>query len=681
MANLLEIRNLSVDFKTPQGRVHALRDINIDVPERKILGIVGESGSGKSTVIWAATRLLAGNGLVEKGEILFKGEDVLKLSEEALLAYRGEQVSVVFQDPMTSQIPVLSYAQQMSDIQYRRRDRGAADKRGAAIDIMRRVGIPDPEDRIAQYPHQFSGGMRQRAGIAMALLMHPPLLIALVATPTTALDVTMEAQIIHLMRELKEEFQATVIVVSHNLGLIAELCDEVVVMYAGEVLEQGDVRRIFYHPTHPYTQALMECDPARVLERTRRLPTIPGDVPDLHRPPTACIFAARCPKAFAACREERPPDHEVVAGHTARCHLLDPRFSAAAAPKSSSAAAGGEEPPSAAHEGELLEVRDLRVRFRTMGQVKARLNGVADPFVDAVYGCSLSLGPGETLGLVGESGSGKTTLGRTILGLIPAHSGSVTFEGRELTEVSEAAFKPLRRHMAMMFQDPVGSLSPRQPVRKLITEPFEIHGLKERDLAAEAERLCDMVSLPRNFLSRYPHELSGGQARRVGVARALALQPRLIIADEPTAGLDVSVQGEILNLMGALQRDHGLGYLIITHNLPVVRHISDRLAIMYLGRIVEQGSCAAIFEAPAHPYTEALVKGVPQPDPDKRRALVSIEGEVPSLANRPTGCEFHTRCPYAQERCRKEAPQERELGAGRRVLCHFPLNQGKESPP
>ncbi|MDX1576506.1 MAG: ABC transporter ATP-binding protein, partial [Kiloniellales bacterium] len=389
MANLLEIRDLSVDFKTPRGRVHALRDVNIDVPEKKILGIVGESGSGKSTVIWAATRLLAGNAVVESGRILFKGEDVLGYGEDDLRRYRGERVSVVFQDPMTSQIPVLSYGRQMADIQYRRTGRSAAEKRRVAVDIMRRVGIPDPEERVRQFPHQFSGGMRQRASIAMALMMDPPLLIA--DEPTTALDVTMEAQIIHLLRELKEAFEATVVVVSHNLGLIAELCDEVVVMYAGEVVEKGDVRQIFYRPRHPYTQALLECDPARVLEKTRFLPTIPGDVPDLHVPPKGCVFAARCPKVFAACRTERPQDHEAAPGQIVRCHLLEPRFAAEsdaeraaeAAPRS--AGANGEAGP-AERDGELLEVEDLRVRFRIMGALKALANRVADPHVDAVFG-------------------------------------------------------------------------------------------------------------------------------------------------------------------------------------------------------------------------------------------------------------------------------------------------------
>ncbi len=675
MDPLLDIRNLSVDFRTPRGRVHALRDVSFRVPRGKIVGVVGESGSGKSTVIWTLVKLLAGNGQVERGEAIFDGRDLLGLDEAAMQGYRGEKVSIVFQDPMTSQSPVFSYRQQMTDILYRRQNMADDEKLRKAIAMMRRVGIPDPESRILQYPHQFSGGMRQRAGIAMALLMDPLLLIA--DEPTTALDVTMEAQIIHLIRELQAEFDATILVVSHNLGLIAELCDEVVVMYAGEVVETGGVRDIFHRAAHPYTRALLECDPARELVRTNYLPTIPGNVPDLHVEPRGCVFVTRCPRAFAPCQDRRPRRHEVSGDeHTACCHLLD----ATLAEQADATAAGPARAPLARATRmadqdpvPLLEVDRLRVRFRVMGALEARLKRVADPFVDAVLDASLALRAGETLGLVGESGSGKTTLGRAILGLVPAHSGSARFRGRELLDLSPREFLPLRQDMAMMFQDPNGSLSPRMTVRALFAEPFEIHGLDGKRLDDEVQRLCDMVRLPRNFLSRYPHELSGGQARRVGVARALALNPDLLIADEPTAGLDVSVQGEILNLMSELQSEHGLGYLIISHNLPVVRHISDRLAIMYLGRLVERGDCDRIFARPAHPYTAALVGGVPQPDPDKRRTLVSIEGEVPSLARRPTGCEFHNRCQYATDLCRRERPGETTLGDGRIVTCHHPL--------
>ncbi|RBI87130.1 peptide ABC transporter ATP-binding protein [Rhodosalinus halophilus] len=673
---LLDIRDLSVEFRTPRGRVKALRNVSFEVPRRRIVGVVGESGSGKSTVLWAILGLLSGNARVSSGRIDFEGRDMLRMSEDELRAARGEEVSVVFQDPMTSQIPVLSYARQMRDILYRREKMSDREKRRRGIGMLERVGIPDPESRLDQFPHQFSGGMRQRAGIAMALLTEPKLLLA--DEPTTALDVTMEAQIIHLLQELQAEFEATVVVVSHNLGLIAELCDDVVVMYAGEVVETGDVHDIFHDPQHPYTRALLECDPARLPERSAKLPVIPGDIPDLTRRLGGCIFADRCPRVMEVCRTDTPPDQPTASG-VARCHLVggphaDPDWPPPLDVLTVRTGEGG--PRRAApdqHAAPVLEVEELNVRFRTAGALPALVRRIEDPFVDAVLDVSLGVRQGETVGLVGESGSGKTTLGRAVLKLVEAQAGSVRFEGQEIRTLPEARFKPLRRDMAMMFQDPVGSLSPRKSVRALITEPLQIHGVRGVDFDAEAERLAGLVRLPKAFLSRYPHELSGGQARRVGVARALALNPRLIIADEPTAGLDVSVQGEILNLMAELQAEHGLGYLVITHNLPVVRHIADRLAIMYLGRIVEQGDAEEIFAQPAHPYTEALVRGVPQPDPDRRRTHVSISGEVPSLMNRPKGCDFVARCPYAQERCRIEKPEHRVQPDGRVHACHFPL--------
>lgn len=322
---------------------------------------------------------------------------------------------------------------------------------------------------------------------------------------------------------------------------------------------------------------------------------------------------------------------------------------------------------------DLLAIKGLRVRFRTVGFVRALIDRIADPFIDAVLDVSLKVGPGETLGLVGESGSGKTTLARAVLGLVPAHSGSIAVQGKELVGLREGAYRAVRRELGMMFQDPVASLSPRKTVRNLLVEPFRIHGVRDVDADAEARRLLALVGLHDGFLGAYAHQLSGGQARRVGVARTLALRPKLILADEPTAGLDVSVQGEILNLMNELQQQFGLSYLIVTHNLPVIRHVSDRLAIMYLGRLVEQGSTRSVFAKPAHPYTHALLAAVPQPDPDRRREQLELQGEIPSLRRRPSGCEFHTRCIYAQARCRVEAPGPTSLGDGREVRCHFPL--------
>ena len=693
---LLDVDGLTVDFRTPRGPVHALHEVSLSVPRRCIVGIVGESGSGKSTLVWAVTRLLANNAVVRGGRIRFAGTDVLALAPKALETFRGSQVSVVFQDPMTSQIPVLSYARQMLDVQHGARvgGRSARQKRQRAVELVRRVGIPDPEERIGQYPHQFSGGMRQRAAIAMSLLMEPPLVF--LDEPTTALDVTMEAQIIQLLRELNAGLDAALVLVSHNLGLIAELCDRVVVMYAGEVVERGSVEQIFYEPRHPYTRALLECDPVRERRATRRLPVIPGEVPDLHRRPPGCSFAPRCAHAEDVCRERAPAMTALAEERAARCHLVDslPAPSSLTPPLSppsdpvaesdgrpSAKTDGGESLPE--RTGSLLEVRGLGVRFRVIGVAKAVLRRVSEPHVDAVLDASITLERGKTLGLVGESGSGKTTLGRAILGLVPVAGGSIRVLGREVSALGNAEWRPLRRELAMMFQDPNGSLSPRKTVRALLAEPFRIHAMADgggERLEGKLRGLCDMVRLPVQLLDRYPHELSGGQARRVGVARALALEPRLVIADEPTAGLDVSVQGEILNLLADLQRAKGLSYLLISHNLPVVRHISDRIAIMYLGRIVEQGPCALVFDRPAHPYTDALVKGVPQPDPARRIDKAPIEGEIPSLRNRPSGCEFHTRCPRARERCRIEPPVARSLSDGREIRCHFPLAETGEEP-
>ncbi len=672
MRPVLDVQGLEVVFTTQRGPVHALQGVSFQVPPGTIVGVVGESGSGTSTVVWSICRLLSGNGDITAGRVLYDGEDVLAYDEAQLENYRGEQVSIVFQDPMTSQNPVLTYARQMRDIQYRRRG-DAAEKLQRAIAAMREVGIPDPEQRVHAYPHHFSGGMRQRAGIAMAMMMDPGLLIADEAT--TALDVTMEAQIIHLIRELKREIEGSVIAVSHNLGLIAELCDHVIVMYAGRIVEQGPVGEIFHAARHPYTRALLECDPARVLERTRVLPTIPGDVPNLSRLPAGCGFAPRCSYRLPECESRVPGASAVGDGHEVFCHLYAGTGGAPHAWRSSHGAGAAPAPAREARDGEpLLDVQALDVRYPGADLLHRLFQPAAPRYLHAVIDASLRLATGETLGLVGESGSGKTSLGRAILHLIRAHSGRVCFAGEDITVLRGARVKALRRDMAMMFQDPAGSLSPRKTVRSLLLEPFDIHGFAGRVREREFERLCDMVKVPRDFAGRYPHELSGGQARRVGVARALALNPRLVIADEPTAGLDVSVQGDILNLMASLQREYALSYLIISHNLPVIRHVCDRIAIMYLGRIVEQGDCDEVFRRPAHPYTAALIASVPRPDPDRRRELASIEGEVPSLSNRPAGCEFHPRCSRAQARCREELPVNRVLAGAREVRCHFPLD-------
>ena len=661
---VLSIRNLSVDFRTLRGRVHALRDVSLDVPPNTIVGVLGESGCGKSTLINSVTGLLANNAEIVGGEAIFDHSDLVKLSERELLQVRGERISMVFQDPMTAQNPVISVGRQMTDTLYRRRDLSIRAKRELATGMLRKVGISDPEERMEQFPHEFSGGMRQRISIAMALMMSPDLFIA--DEPTTALDVTMEAQFIHLLRELQAEIRCAVLFISHNLGLIAELCDEVVVMYAGEVVEKGPIADIFFNPSHPYTRRLMECDPSRVLDRTTSLPTIPGRLPNLMTVPTGCIFRGRCSHATPVCVSGSPPAQAVSDNHSVACFH---HASLVEQPEVERAAHSKREHS----ETPVLEVEGVHVRYPTGGFIRRLMRPGSPRHMNAVIDVGLKVTEGRTFGLAGESGSGKSSLGRAILGLTPAESGIIRFSGHEIQDLQPREFNRFRRAMAMMFQDPVASLSPRQKVRRLVMEPFEIHGANGKDLDQEAEQIFEMVGLSRDFFDRYAHELSGGQARRVGVARALALRPELIIADEPTAGLDVSVQGEILNLLSELQRELGLTYIIISHNLPVLRHVSDRIGIMYLGRIVEQGATDRIFSRPAHPYTKALLDGIPRPDPSKRRTLASIEGEIPSITNRPPGCEFHPRCPIASDRCRVTPPPATVLDQDHYVHCHHPL--------
>ena len=644
--------------------MHALRDVSLDVPPNTIVGVLGESGCGKSTLINAVTGLLANNATITGGEAIFGESDLAKLSERELQEVRGERISMVFQDPMTAQNPVISIGRQMTDTLYRQEHLSIRAKRRLATGMLRKVGISDPEERMEQFPHEFSGGMRQRISIAMALMMNPDLFIA--DEPTTALDVTMEAQFIHLLRELQGDIGCAVLFISHNLGVIAELCDEVVVMYAGEVVEKGRISEIFYNPRHPYTRGLIECDPSRAPDQATVLPTIPGRLPNLRRIPAGCIFRERCGHATARCEAESPPLQAVSGTHFVTC------FNHASLAENP---AGGRTPglKPKAPGTPVLELEGVHVRYSTGGLIRRLLRPGAPRHMDAVIDVGLNVAEGQTFGLAGESGSGKSSLGRAILGLTPAEDGSIRFRGHEIRGLLPREFQRYRRAMAMMFQDPVASLSPRLKVRRLVMEPFEIHGADGKDLDREAENLFEMVGLSREFLDRYAHELSGGQARRVGVARALALRPALIIADEPTAGLDVSVQGEILNLMQKLQQELGLTYIVISHNLPVLRHVSDHVGIMYLGRIVEQGPTDRIFSRPAHPYTRALLDGIPRPDPAKRRHLKSIEGEIPSMINRPRGCEFHPRCPIASDLCRAMAPAVTELDRDHVVCCHNPL--------
>jgi len=551
---LVRIDGLSLRY----GAVPALRDVSFDVGRGRITGVVGESGSGKSTVARAILRLLPENARVTQGRILFAGEDLLTLSEPAMRSLRGARITYIAQDPLRALTPTLSVGQHMTDIQFRD-DSSVRDKRERAVHMLERVEMPEPRRRLDMYPHQLSGGQRQRVAIAMAVMMRPDLLIADEAT--SALDATLEVQIIALLKDLQAEIGCSMIFISHHLGVVASLCDDIVVMHDGVVREKGTVRDVYRNPRDPYTRILMRCDPARIESKTRRLPTAADD-----------------------------PDAPIVIDIGSRDRIKV------------------NEPP-------VLEIENLSVSFFVGTFLDTLLLRAGKRRLRAVDNAQMSLRSGETVALVGESGSGKTTLARTVIGLQAADRGSIRFLGEELVGIERSALKRFRKDAAIMFQEPVGSLSPRMTVGSLLTEPFLVHGVEVADRTAEAVRLLEMVQLPADFVHRYPHELSGGQARRVAVARALSLSPRLIIADEPTAGLDVSIQGEVLNLLAEIQERTGVTILIITHNLNVVRHISDRVVIMRRGEILEAGDTQSIFANPKHDYTRQLIAANHHPDP------------------------------------------------------------------
>ncbi|MBC7241704.1 MAG: ABC transporter ATP-binding protein [Anaerolineae bacterium] len=677
MDPVLDVRNLEIKYHVRDGTLTAVRNLSFTVGAGEIVGIVGESGCGKSTVASAIMRLLPPNGVISAGQILFQGRDLCRLSQEEMRDIRGKDISMIFQDPLTSLNPVFSIKEQMLDAQ--RAHQPKADTKELlerAVRMLERVGIPDAADRIEDYPHQFSGGMRQRIMIAIALLSNPALLIA--DEPTSALDVTLEAQILELIRGLRDEFGTSVLYITHDLGVVAQLCDRVIVMYAGNLVEAGDVFRIFQSPKHPYTRALLRSHPSHSL-RAERLRTIRGRVPSLRDLPPGCKFAPRCDYATQTCHLEEP-GYLTIDGQVILCHSYHPEPAAEAVeliPGSHSrrAVVQAVRDRALAESDVVVETRGLRTYFYDTAGLLAQLMGRQAGAVRAVDGVDLRVHRGETLALVGESGSGKTTLGRTILRLERPTAGQIIVEGQDITHWPQSKIRPLRARMQMIFQDPISSLSPRMKVSSILLEPFRIHHVPVEDPKKTVDELLEMVGLSSEQADKYPHQLSGGQARRVGIARALALRPDLLVADEPTAGLDVSVAAGILNLLKDLREQLNLTYIIITHNLNVIGFIADRVAVMYLGRVVELAPTELLFTAPKHPYTEALMSAIAIPDPslrDKRRRII-LQGEIPSPRNPPAGCTFHPRCPYAEKRCAEEVPLLRPVNGGEHLAaCHFP---------
>ncbi|MDX6751208.1 ABC transporter ATP-binding protein [Geminicoccaceae bacterium 1502E] len=668
---VLSVRSLGVTFHGSGRPVPALRGIDLDLWPGEVLGLVGESGSGKSVTSLAISGLLPRTARVE-GTVRLGGVEVTSADAETLRQMRGRDVGLIFQDPTTSLNPLLPIGRQLTEgqVAHGRLERHRAPER--AVELLGEVDIADPAGRAVQYPHQFSGGMRQRGVIAMAMAGQPRLIIA--DEPTTALDVTVQAQVLALLARRQAETGAAVILITHDLGVVAEMAHRVAVMYGGRIVESGPVEDIFRRPRHPYTAALLRSLPRIDTDETRLAP-IPGQPPVPARLPRGCTFHPRCAlgRQRPRCAAEEPALRPVAGGHSSACHFVEEMAAPARAPAVPAGAARS------APAGEpLLSVEGLKVHF----PVKAGLLRRTVGHVRAVDGVSLTVRPGETLGLVGESGCGKTTTGRAVMGLIKATGGSVRFDGREITGLAGSALRQVRRQMQYVFQDPFASLNPVLTVGDIVAEPLRIHGLyEEMGGARRIAELLDMVGLSPSFTGRYPHEFSGGQKQRIGIARALALQPRLLILDEPVAALDVSIQAQIVNLLQDLQRELGLAYLFIAHDLSVVRHISDRVAVMYLGRIVEESTRAGLYGTPLHPYTQSLLSAVPVPDPAARgsRRRIALQGEIPNPASPPPGCVFHPRCFKATGRCASEAPAfEARPGLPTRCACHHAGPLGAE---
>jgi peptide/nickel transport system ATP-binding protein len=664
---LLEVSDLMVRIGTGQGTIRPVDGVGFRIRRGETFALLGESGCGKSMTALALLRLLPQPaGRIAGGSIRLDGQDLLALPETGMRSIRGGRIAMIFQEPMTSLNPVMTVASQIEEsLRQHRGLRGDAARR-EVLELLDAVGIPDARRRCGEYPHQLSGGMKQRVMIAIALAGDPDLLIA--DEPTTALDVTIQAQVLELIGKLQQERGMAVLLITHDLGVVAGMADQVAVMYAGQIVEQAPRARFFAEPRHPYSRMLFAALPESG-KREARLKVIPGTVPPLDRDFEGCRFAGRCDRGWAYCERHIPGWFDGAGEGGVRCHLADP---AIAPPQASAQGAAGDQRTYASPvEGraELLEVEGLRVFFPIHKGFFRRVVG----HVRAVDDISMSIPRGETLALVGESGCGKTTAGKAILQLLKSTAGRVRFESEELTRLRGEALRRRRRDFQIIFQDPFSSMNPRMSVGDIIEEGM----VAQRVGGAVAQRrqrvqqLLEQVGLRSEHMRRYPHEFSGGQRQRICIARALAVKPKLIVCDEPTSALDVSVQAQILNLLQDLQSELGLSYLFITHDLSVVSYLADRVAVMYLGRIVEEGEVHEVLDHPRHPYTEALLSAVPTVEAAGDRKVIRLEGDLPSPSSPPIGCHFHPRCPRAMDQCRRSYPQRTDLTSTHRVHCYL----------
>jgi peptide/nickel transport system ATP-binding protein len=694
MPILLEVSDLRTDIRQRHGTVHAVDGVSLTLGAGQILGLVGESGSGKTMTGMSIVRLLPPGGHLVGGSITLAGQELTSLDEQGMRRVRGNEVGVVFQDPMSSLNPTMTIGQQIAESVRCHRGVSPRAARARAAETLELVGMPHVAQRLDNYPHQLSGGMRQRVMIAMALACEPKLLIA--DEPTTALDATISEQVLNLLDDLRTRLGMGVLLITHDLGVIARYADHVAVMYAGRIVETGPVGLLFRRMRHRYTEALMAAVPRRDQDTGVDLYSIPGLPPDLSNPPRGCRFSLRCRFTQEDCRTLDPPlttvspsqrhsqRHSQGHSHQHACwHPVDYRDDTGSTLQLTERTSRNRTlgPQTTA----LVEVRDLVKEYPITAGLFQRQAGT----VSAVAGVSFSLAPGETFGLVGESGCGKSTLGRMLVALEKPTSGRIIVGSQDITVASTRELRPIRRDLQLMFQDPYASLDPRMRVGAILREPLAIQRIgRRRDQDRRVSELLEQVGLPASAAQYYPHEFSGGQRQRIGLARALALEPKLVVADEPVSALDVSIQAQILNLMRELRERLGLSYLIISHDLAVVRYLADRIAVMYLGKLVEIGPAAQVSEDPAHPYTEALLRAVPDlPAPDcaiggaTHRAAgtnagpAAVSGELPSAINPPSGCRFRTRCPRAQPLCADVEPPLRPFGPHHLAACHFPLTQ------
>ena len=664
---LLKVEGLKTWFDTPEGTVRAVDGIDFEIAPGETLALLGESGCGKSISALSLLQLVPEPaGRIVAGHARLRGQDVLALPERDMRAIRGKRMAMIFQEPQTSLNPVLTVGEQISEAIPEVGKFTRAQRRARVAELLHAVGIADAARRYDEYPFQLSGGMKQRVMIAMALATQPDLLIA--DEPTTALDVTIQAQILALLKELQKKTGMAMLLITHDLGVVAEMADRVAVMYAGQIVELAPRKKFFSAPQHPYSRKLFRSVPGR-MQRGAALEVISGSVPSLKQKFRGCRFAERCDRVWDLCHQKLPAwieqDERGV-----RCHLYDESVSVPATPPPSRRKARKTPPTQAGKAGEaLLQVRDLKVHFPIHKGVFQRVVGQ----VKAVDGVSLDIARGRTLALVGESGCGKTTVGKGILQLVPPTGGQVLYNNRELTQLRGEELRALRRHFQIIFQDPYASLNPRMLVGEILEEGMRAQriGAGRTERQARAAELLQQVGLPPDARQRYPHEFSGGQRQRISLARALAVEPELIVCDEPTSALDVSVQAQVLNLLKRLQDELGLSYLFITHNLSVVEYLAHEVAVMYLGRIVERGPVDEVLAGPKHPYTEALLSAVPVIDPREKRTIIRLQGDMPSPSNPPTGCHFHPRCPHAMDICRREYPATTLLSDTHQTRCHL----------